>query len=1261
MNLKTTFALVVLILVVATLFWTRAAIPPGWSPFATTATTGEGAPDALRTIPAENLTMIEIKKGDRATILTHNTADDGWVMPGNWPTRSAEVKQLVDLLTHLHSRFAPIPIAEGQDLAPFGLEKPIIRVVLTLGPIDRKSPAPHGLETQTIAFGQAPLGEGANRFDRPTFARVEGKNAVIRLGPAVLSILDHPADYYQQRRLFPSEREVRTGSSEKTERLTGKAISIEQARKSFTLTQAKDGWEMSSPLRDRLDPTKRDALLEAVPDLWAERFVKTEPTSPIPGWCWTLGGTGTNPASLASAVFWGQNQTAGVYGLLEPTQTLRVTRPDGAVVTLEIGSPVPKEKNRAYARLKDFDRVFEISTDKLPSIFVTADALRDEQLVRFKADDVREIEITAKGQKVVLKNEAPTDRPEGEIPPPPKWKMVSPTSAQADAGMVRDLLEKLSGITVKDRDALSKVKSKDEALKELGLEKPSAVVKLTIEEKPKPGDETKIKRIVQLAIGKWDKAAKNLFVRVDGWPRVDEIEDGVAVTILDKRAIDYRGKRLFDFADADVAEVKIDHHSPFAVGKEMPAWATGLGIVGRLALARLTFEHSEVYTLQRDASGWRLTEPVKTPAESARGDELADRLASLSVLQYVSDSPSPMALEREYGLTSAPLLRIAVKFKDAKKEPTKFVVGKKRPDAPGWFAQVEGRSEVFALSDDVVDLFTRGSLAYRPTELWKLASTEDASSFQVHKAGQSAYELHRQGGGWEVAGPFTVSAPTPVVEKLATVLTAPHCLKYVAHTTTTPAAFGLDKPAVTVKVTVKDGKSHTLRVGKTASDGSGSYAQLEEGGAVFVIGEELVKTVDQSALDFLDRKLWTIDAISIVRFRRQQGEELLDLQRKDDSWQIVKPTERPADERKVAELLQKVIEPQSARVVDYPAGNLNTYGLDKPEATVTVNGAAEQVLDLGQLVKGEAGTRFAMVRGSKKVVVLSAELVKALLAGPLSYADHALARIPDADRLELEHGKRRVTFRKLDGTWKMTAPMAGPADHDAIESFLDRLYRLRADELVSEKPSADDLKRFGLEKPELKWKVFNGDKEELTLSVGALDKPTFRRFARVAGKDVVALLDPKLSAALTSEYRPQLVWKESIDPSQIEAIRFGHRTNPFELKKSEEGVWRIVGKPGVIDPTRINETLAVLRDLKVDRYVNDRGEELELYGLKPPELTLEVTTPAGKRVLHLGGLEGGSDKRYATVPGAEQSGVFTLSATNSTRLFRQLADLTQPR
>src|SRR5262249_58675614 len=130
----------------------------------------------------------------------------------------------------------------------------------------------------------------------------------------------------------------------------------------------------------------------------------------------------------------------------------------------------------------------------------------------------------------------------------------------------------------------------------------------------------------------------------------------------------------------------------------------------------------------------------------------------------------------------------------------------------------------------------------------------------------------------------------------------------------------------------------------------------------------------------------------------------------------------------------------------------------------------------------------------------------------------------------------------------------------------------------------------------------SGDKTELDLAIGAQEKGGSRRYAKLAGKDLVFLLDAKLAGQATAEYRPRGVFKDGIDPAQIEAVRFGYRKDPFELKKVD-GAWQVGGKPDVKgNDTAGGGALSARGGLEVGRDVKGGRGPLKADGLGPPEL-----------------------------------------------------------
>jgi hypothetical protein len=271
-----------------------------------------------------------------------------------------------------------------------------------------------------------------------------------------------------------------------------------------------------------------------------------------------------------------------------------------------------------------------------------------------------------------------------------------------------------------------------------------------------------------------------------------------------------------------------------------------------------------------------------------------------------------------------------------------------------------------------------------------------------------------------------------------------------------------------------------------------------------------------------------------------------------------------------------------------------------------------------------------------------------------------VARFTDADRAVLERGPRKAVFAKVEGTWKLTEPIQADAEQAELEELINSLARLRADELVADKPA--DLKPFGLDKPQAHWHFYSGEKEVLDLLVGSRaeskkggDKGCY---AKLAGGDLIFLLDSRLTAKILGEYRTRNMWT-SLDSAQVDRISFGYPQNPFVLEKTDN-TWRVQGKPKVqIKSEAVTETLDALSRMKVERYVVDKDADYKLYGLEPPRLVLEIQTPSDKKVLHVGRTEGASKRYYARVPEPNRSDVFIISESDGEHIVRDMAAFVQ--
>ncbi len=794
-------------------------------------------------LKADALTRIEIERGGAKVILEQAGADD-WSLPGKWPVRAGEVKDLVQTLTDLHSRFASTPLTSKADLKKYGLEPPALKVKVTV----------KGKE-HTLAFGEDP--SPVNRFSRATYLRLDDNPEIVRLAPGLVAALDRSQDRYQARALFPYERVAKDNDPvEKVEMLAAKGVAVKSPEGSFELVKAGDSWEIVEPVKDHVDPDKLKALLTAFPDIWAERFVDTKDKKledfglKDPQTIVTVTGTG----GRAIKVFIGNESETKLTKVPKPAMPQQPFMPPKQDFDM-----VPETYR--FAKLQDNEQIFEIKADKLKDINVPIASLRDPQLARFRAADVKRLEIDVPAAGGATASTPLIFSKEKE-----RWRMEKPKAEDAENGPINDLLEKLANLQAKDADVLDKAD-----LKTVGLEKPAAKIKITIEEEKGPKDnKTKTTRDIAFDLGTKEKEKDKLYVKVEGWPRVNSVDDAV-LKLARRPEYVYRNRKVLDVAAADV---------------------------GKLEIQRTAGS----FTLEQDKGTWKLTKPEQVDVDTAKAAKLAGELTKLEAVEFITDSPKDDELEKTYGLAK-PALTAKIEFTDAKKPAHTLSVGKARGDKE-YYARLD-QGAIFVLKKDTHDDLDRDSLAYRPLEFFH-GLKEKIHELAIQKDGQE-YRLIADGKTWKLRGPFDADAMAEVADPIADEIANLRANRFVTHAATDLKDYGLDKPYLTVRLvpTAKDDPEHQLQIGKAVDKEAGRFAKLDKGNAIFVLSDKAVATLDHTPLDFLDKKLLAVDAKAIQKVH-SAGPAPFTLEQKKDVWEIVgspAPT-FPAEEDAVQNLLR---------------------------------------------------------------------------------------------------------------------------------------------------------------------------------------------------------------------------------------------------------------------------------------------------------------------------------------------------------------------
>jgi hypothetical protein len=1195
MNLKTTFTLVLLAAAGAG-FW---FVLHQQQPEAKASATLEVLHNS---ITPEKVNRIEVVRGDSSLVL-ERTPGGTWSLPGAWPTRRQEVEELVSLITSgLQTRFGPIPLDDPPDLKPYGLDpaqKPI-KVLVRSGEQDYR-----------LTFGEKPGAD--NRFSGPTMLRLNENKEVLNLAPNLVALLNRPVDYYQQRRLFPAETVKGSDGSEQRDQLAAQSLQAKGSAGTYSLRPAQaapattaNEWDLVEPVRDRVDPEKLKTVLTAVPDIWADQFIHK------PG------------KDLAE------------YGLNNPEQTITVTGKQGDKIVLLIGKESPHKGKRTitrpappsfpgqppappmqetvpviyrYAKLQNNDQIFEVQADKLKDIFVAPDTLRDAQLARFRSDEAKQLEIHYAGQDIAAVKEKN------------KWRLQKPLEGEAESVKITELLSKLSALQAKDKDVLDKAD-----LKSLDLSPAAGTVKVVAEETQGEKKTTKEKSFTFL-LGKDDAEKAKLAVQMEGWPRVNLVDNAV-VALLKRPALAYRNRRVLDFTPTDLARAEIQRGG-------------------------------EKYVLEQEKGTWRLTAPVKAEAEATKAERLAEDLGRLEAVEYVANAPKEDELENQYGL-GKPALSATLTFTKKDKPAQTLLIGKQRGDKQEYFAKLASDPGIFVVRKDARDAVDQGSLAYRRLHPWQLNAVDVAEI--RHRKGDQEYQLKHEGLSWKIVEPFQAAAVAKAVDPLVNELANPEVERYETHEAKDLASFGLDKPALRLTIIPAEKKTESkekeagkpepvekagekpatkpknsepvkprvLLIGKPTAEGAKSrFAKTEDDPAVFVVGDKLLASVDRSALDLLDRKLLALDTSAITQVKSSRAGETTTLKRDKGAWQVEGPAAKfTADGEAVGVFLGTWFNLEAEKFAAYgPKVDWAAYGLDKPSRTITVtltpakagdkSKPEEHTVILGKEVTGETGARYGRVDNGPGAVVIAPSVAEELGHGALDFADRTVLKLDAAkvNSLTRKSGSQELALAKEKNAWQMVKPQKLAADGPTLNELVQDLALLRARRVAAYAPK--DLKPFGLDQPEAVVELRGDDQAVLgELRIGKpVDAASHDRFVQAAGAKTMGVLSAALADRLLAaplQFRDRnLARLTDVDRVMMER---GTRKVVFER---EDRTWKMTSPVTVeAEQADLEAFVKALEHLRADQLVADKPADLKAFGLDKPTVRWHLLA-GGKEVLSL--------------------------------------------
>jgi hypothetical protein len=261
----------------------------------------------------------------------------------------------------------------------------------------------------------------------------------------------------------------------------------------------------------------------------------------------------------------------------------------------------------------------------------------------------------------------------------------------------------------------------------------------------------------------------------------------------------------------------------------------------------------------------------------------------------------------------------------------------------------------------------------------------------------------------------------------------------------------------------------------------------------------------------------------------------------------------------------------------------------------------------------------------------------------------------DIDRIELKSDMgERSRLQKIDGTWKIVAPVMADSDQGELSSITGMLPELDIQRTVDENPS--DLKKYGLDPARIEVAFQEkGKSDEHRLFIGDRTPTGSEIYARTQDRKRVVLLNASIDSTFnknTFALRDKSVLQ--FDRDKVTGLELTNKSGTLQFAKSGTE-WKMV-KPlaARADFGAIESIVERLHSLQMQSLVTaDAGSDLKKYGLDQPTATIVVSAGSARATLLLGSTE----NAVVNAKDASRPMIFAVAPTIDMDVFKPVAEL----
>jgi hypothetical protein len=372
--------------------------------------------------------------------------------------------------------------------------------------------------------------------------------------------------------------------------------------------------------------------------------------------------------------------------------------------------------------------------------------------------------------------------------------------------------------------------------------------------------------------------------------------------------------------------------------------------------------------LEKSGDDWRMTQPIKAPAEKTEVETLLGKFAPLKADKFVDDKPADI---KKYTLHQ-PWIQVDIWPMGKKRQTTLFIGRKSQADSGKVFAMTSSEKPVFLLPDTILTDLKKTSNDLRRKNV--LGITKDDVTRIALRNKSGSFGLEKSGDDWKLYQPSTGKADGGTVDSILFAVQDLRADEFIDKPKP-DKVYGLHQPQADVAVTEKSTTTKLL-LGRRNADNTGVFAKVEGDSTVYLVGTSILDTLNKKLSDLRDKTVTNFDRKDLKQFSIvREGKTLTIVHSGKDKWNITQPEKAEADSAKLSTTLYSIGNLMADAVVTElsedkvkAARALAFYGLDKPRIQVNIELHKGEPITLLIGKRTQSGDKVFFMRKDGKTV-----------------------------------------------------------------------------------------------------------------------------------------------------------------------------------------------------------------------------------------------------------------------------------------------------